>query len=118
MCLFEGERNYSYEISKIGRFHFPNMNEKATIMLYRFYIPELLFIFIISLLHICSISILMSSNINEVYQGSFKLFIFFYEKILFAPKAPKAPRAQKGQKAQKALKNTKYNRAKAQNANK
>ena len=52
----------------------------------------------------------MSSNMNEV---SFKLFIFFYEKILYAPKAPKAPRAQKGQKAQKAPKNTKIQPSKS-----
>ena len=75
-------------------------------MLYRFYIPELLFIFIISLLHICSISILMSSNINEVIRAVLNS-LFFYKKILYAPKAPKAPRAQKAQKAQKAPKSTK-----------
>ena len=69
-------------------------------MLYRFYIPELLFIFIISLLHICSISILMSSNINEVIRAVLNSFFFFSKKF-------RTP-----QKAQK------HNQEKVQNANK
>ena len=31
--------------------------------------------------------------------GQFKLFFFFYGKILHAPKAPKAPKAQKRNQA-------------------
>ena len=60
-----------------------------------------------------------SSNINEVIKTVLNFLLFFYEKILHAPKstkkhqkAQKAPRAQKHQKAQK------LNQTKAQNTNK
>ena len=54
----------------------------------------------------------MSSNINEVIRAVLNS-LFFYKKILYAPKAPKAPRAQKAQKAQKAPKNTKIQPSKS-----
>ena len=38
------------------------------------------------------------SNINEVIRAVLNS-LFFYEKILHAPKVPKAPKAQKAQKA-------------------
>ena len=44
-----------------------------------------------------------SSNVNEVIRAVLNS-LFFYEKILHAPKAPKAPKAQR------------RNQAKAQNA--
>ena len=39
--------------------------------------------------------------------GSFKLFIFFYEKILHAPKAPKAQKHKDATKHKNANKQTK-----------
>ena len=84
-------------------------------MLYRFYIPELLFIFIISLLHICSISILMSSNINEVIRAVLNSFFFFTKRFCTHQKHQKRQEHKKHKKHQKTQK---YNRAKAQNANK
>ena len=53
--------------------------------------------------------------------GQFKLFFFFYEKILHAQKEQKAQKALKALKAQKSRKINKGHKdtqAKAQNANK
>ena len=49
----------------------------------------------------------LSSNINEVIGTVLNPLIFFYKKILHAPKAPKASKHQKAQIR---------NQAKAQNA--
>ena len=66
-----------------------------------------------------------SSNINKVIWvvlNCFKLFFFFYEKILYTPKVQKSTKKhkkhKKAPKVQKALKAQKQNQAKAQNANK
>ena len=65
----------------------------------------------------------ISSNINEVIRAVLNFLLFFYEKILHAPKSTKstkqhqkAPKSTK--KHQKAQKVQKRNQAKAQNANK
>ena len=50
----------------------------------------------------------LRSNINDIIRVSFKLFIFFYDKILHAQKTLKKYKAQKALKAQK------HNQTKAQ----
>ena len=60
-----------------------------------------------------------SSDINEIIWVVLKPVLFFYEKILYAPKAIKSTKKhKKAAKAQKALKAQKRNQLKAQNANK
>ena len=46
------------------------------------------------------VSVIISSNINEVIRAVLNpLFIFFYKKISHAPKAPKTPKAQRRNQA-------------------
>ena len=58
----------------------------------------------------------LSSNVNEVIRIVLKPLIFFYKKILRAPKAPKASKAPKSTKTQSSKSTKRYEQTKIKNS--